>query len=271
MNDKVPTHIFGTAWKEDKTTEAVLRALTAGYRAIDTASQRKHYHEQQVGDALAQTFTSMSLSRSDIFLQTKFTHRGGQDHRLPYDEHASVAEQVFQSFATSCKNLQTDYFDSYVLHGPTHRAGLSADDRAAWQSMEALHATGKVKKLGISNVSLSQLKELCEVAKVKPSFVQNRCYPSINWDFPCVGACQEMSLVYQGFSLIRDPVLFDSPKVQALAKSKNKTVAQIVFRFAHQLGMQILCGSQNSEHLSQSLDIFDFEMSDEEMKVIALV
>jgi len=271
MSDQFPTHVFGTAWKEDKTAEAVLRAISAGYRAVDTASQRKHYHEKQVGDALAQTFTSTPLKRADIFLQTKFTHRGGQDHRLPYDERASVAEQVFQSFATSCKNLQTDYFDSYVLHGPTHRAGLSEDDLSAWQSMEALHATGKVRRLGVSNVSLSQLKELCKIAKVKPTFVQNRCYPSINWDFPCVGACQEMELVYQGFSLIRDPILFDSPKVAELAKAKNKTIPQIVFRFAHQLGMQILCGSQNLQHLKESLDIFEFEMNDEEMKIVALV
>src|SRR5436305_728907 len=77
---RVPTFIYGTAWKEDGTTRLTPLALHGGFRGIDTANQRRHYHEAGVGRALAEA----GLPRDDVFLQTKFTYRGGQDHRLPY-------------------------------------------------------------------------------------------------------------------------------------------------------------------------------------------
>jgi aryl-alcohol dehydrogenase-like predicted oxidoreductase len=91
---RVPTFIYGTAWKEDDTARLTRMALDAGFRGIDTANQRRHYHEAGIGEALAEAFAAGVLRREDVFLQTKFTYVGGQDHRLPYDPRAPLATQV---------------------------------------------------------------------------------------------------------------------------------------------------------------------------------
>src|SRR5690606_24175157 len=107
---------------------------------------------------------------------------GGQDHRLPYDPAAPIATQVEQSLASSLEHLGVEVIDSYVLHGPSRRAGLHAEDWDAWRAMEALHDSGRVRLLGVSNVTLEQLQTLHGRARVKPRFVQNRCYADRGWD-----------------------------------------------------------------------------------------
>src|SRR5580765_4963510 len=113
----VPTFLYGTAWKEESTQRCVKNALEQGFRGIDTANQRRHYHEAGVGAAAAAAIESGVVSRDDLFLQTKFTSRGGQDHRLPYDPAAKPATQVAQSLASSLEHLNTEYVDGFVLHG----------------------------------------------------------------------------------------------------------------------------------------------------------
>src|SRR5262245_11704251 len=122
------------------------------------------------------------ISRDDLFLQTKFTFRHGQDHRLPYDPDAPIPTQVEQSFASSLQHLGTGVIDSYLLHGPTLRVGLTDDDWAAWRAMEAIHDSGRARLLGVSNVTLEQLRALYDGARVRPRFVQNRCYATRGWD-----------------------------------------------------------------------------------------
>src|SRR6185369_5009122 len=95
---RVPRFLYGTAWKEDQTQRLTELALREGFRGIDTANQRRHYHEAAVGQALAAALKSGVVKRDDLFLQTKFTFRGGQDHRLPYDPKAAIRIQVEQSF-----------------------------------------------------------------------------------------------------------------------------------------------------------------------------
>lgn len=90
----LPDFIYGTAWKEERTAALTELALRSGFRAIDTANQRKHYFEAGVGQALAAAYRAGTVARADLFLQTKFTYRGGQDHRLPYDPAASLSRQV---------------------------------------------------------------------------------------------------------------------------------------------------------------------------------
>src|SRR4030088_1073663 len=87
---RVPRFLYGTAWKEDQTRRLTELALTQGFRGIDTANQRRHYHEAAVGEAVAAAIASGLASRDDLFLQTKFTFRSGQDHRLPYDPKAPI-------------------------------------------------------------------------------------------------------------------------------------------------------------------------------------
>src|SRR5579871_4220668 len=119
---RVPRFLYGTAWKEDNTQRLTELALRQGFRGIDTANQRRHYYEEAVGRGIAAAIANGLVTRDDLFLQTKFTFRGGQDHRLPYDPNAAIPIQVEQSFASSLNHLGTTTVDSYVLHGPTQRA-----------------------------------------------------------------------------------------------------------------------------------------------------
>src|SRR5262245_24943477 len=225
-----PRFLYGTARREDATQRLPELALRQGFRGIDTANQRKHYHEAAVGQGIADAVRAGVVKREELFLQTKFTFRGGQDHRLPYDPSAPISVQVEQSFASSLEHLGTDTIDSYVLHGPSTRAGLAATDWDAWRAMEAIHASGRARLLGVSNVTLEQLQELCRSAKVRPRFVQNRCYAARGWDRPIRAFCAANGIVYQGFSLLtgnRDVLVH--PHVVRIATHHDRTPAQIVF------------------------------------------
>src|SRR3954451_22018687 len=102
---RVPRFLYGTAWKEDETERLTDLALRQGFRGIDTANQRRHYHEAAVGQGIAAAVASGLVARDDLFLQTKFTFRRGQDDRLPYDPGAPITAQVEQSFAGSLEHL----------------------------------------------------------------------------------------------------------------------------------------------------------------------
>src|SRR5262245_44460594 len=115
----LPPFLYGTAWKEERTRALVELALAEGFVGIDTANQRKHYFEAAVGEAIAK------VPRERLFLQTKFTHLRGQDHRLPFDPNAAPFDQVRQSFVSSLEHLGTTYLDSYILHGPSVANGLA--------------------------------------------------------------------------------------------------------------------------------------------------
>jgi len=265
----VPGFLYGTAWKEQATEELVVRAVTAGFRGIDTANQRKHYHEAGVGAALARLFAGGTVARSDVFLQTKFTFRGGQDHRLPYDPQASIADQVAQSFASSLEHLGVDTLDSLVLHGPSQGRGLGRADHDAWRAMETIAGEKRVRLLGVSNVSAEQLAALLELARVAPAFVQNRCYARFGWDHAVRALCREHGIVYQGFSLLtaNGRELAD-PRARAITTRHDRTLPQVVFRFAHQLGMLPLTGTTDPEHMREDLAIGDFELSADEVATL---
>ena len=263
---RVPRFLYGTAWKEDDTRRLTELALRAGFRGVDTANQRKHYHEAGVGEAISACITAGVVKRDDLFLQTKFTSRRGQDHRLPYDADAPVARQVEQSFASSLTHLGVTVIDSYVLHGPSLRVGLAADDWGAWHAMEAIHDSGRARLLGVSNVSLEQLQLLCDNARVRPSFVQNRCYASQGWDRGVRQFCSANGIVYQGFSLLtanRD--VLAHPEVGRIAKRHGLTAAQVVFRFALDAGMLPLTGTTDEAHMRQDLAVLDFRLAPPEV------
>ena len=201
---RIPAILYGTAWKEDNTENLVMLAVKQGFRGIDTANQRKHYFEEGVGMALQQIYDNTEIKRESLFLQTKYTYVHGQDHRLPYDDKADVATQVEQSFNSSLKHLGTDYIDSYVLHGPElmHGLTLTDNDWLAWQAMEKLQQSGLVKYLGVSNVNHKQLELLYTNVKIKPKFVQNRCFAQMLWDKQIRNFCLNNEIIYQGFSLL---------------------------------------------------------------------
>lgn len=267
-----PAFIYGTAWKEERTAELTATAIRQGFRGIDTANQRKHYFEAAVGEGIATAIKEGRVQREDLFLQSKFTFQNGQDHRLPYDPSAPVAEQVEQSFVNSLNHLNSTYLDSYVLHGPSVRSGLAEIDIQAWRSMESLQDRGLVRHLGVSNMSLQQLQLLCDQANVVPRFVQNRCYASTGWDRGVRHFCIAHSMVYQGFSLLTaNQSTVNSKFVNTIAQRHNRSSAQVIFRFAIDIGMIPLTGTSSAEHMLADLAVQSFQLTEQEVLAIELM
>ena len=200
---RVPRFLYGTAWKED--------ADAAPDRAGPATGISRHRYRQPApplprgggraghrgGGRAAAWWPGTTCS-----CRPSSRSVAGQDHRLPYDPEAPIATQVEQSFASSLEHLGAEVIDSYLLHGPTQRVGLAPADWEAWRAMEAIHDSGRARLLGVSNVTLEQLQRLCQEARVRPRFVQNRCYAVRGWDRRVREFCAANGLVYQGFSLL---------------------------------------------------------------------
>ena len=264
----VPPFMYGTAWKKEATTGLVELAVENGFTAIDTANQLIHYDEVRVGEALL-ALKAKGVNRESLFLQTKFTNVNGQDHRTPYDAKADLTTQVKQSIDSSLQHLHTDHLDSYVLHGPFYRDRISDKDWEIWSTIEEMYKGGKTKTIGVSNVSADQLAELCSASKVKPMFVQNRCYAVMAWDHEVRAICKKENIIYQGFSLLTaNTRIVSTPTIQSLCKKYGATSAQIIFAFSMQIGMLPLTGTSSAKHMKEDLQSSNFQLSATELSEV---
>lgn len=264
MHTDMPSLIYGTAWKKERTKELVIEAVKAGFKGIDTACQPKHYHEAGVGDALV-ALAKEGFRREDLFLQTKFTPLAGQDPlNIPYDEKAELSTQVLQSFEISKTNLHTNYIDSLVLHSP-----LSAfkDLETVWKAMEEIVQRGEAKQLGISNIyDIQTLQGLYEMAKIKPSVVQNRFYQDSGYDKEIRSFCKTHNIIYQSFwTLTANPHILQSRELLELSQKYKKNVVQLFFAYLHQIGITPLTGTTKIEHMQSDLQSFDITLEDSEV------
>jgi diketogulonate reductase-like aldo/keto reductase len=267
--NRAPDFLYGTAWKEERTQALTELALRTGFRGIDTANQRRHYYEAGVGQALAAAYRDGVVTRDDLFLQTKFTYRDGQDHRLPYDPAADLSTQVVQSMASSLEHLGTDHVDSYVLHGPASGYGWTDDDAEAWVAMARERDAGRTRLLGVSNVSLRHLEQMATVGAEMPAFVQNRCFARRGWDRAVRAFCAERGIVYQGFSLLTANVeVLHHPQIQRISARLQAAPTQIIFRFAQGVGMLPLTGTSDVLHMTQDLASRDLALTADEVRTI---
>lgn len=260
----LPSLIYGTAWKKERTAELVEKAILLGFRGIDTACQPKHYHEAGVGQALMR-LKEQGIARDQLFLQTKFTPLDGQDPaRIPYDPKAPVSKQVHESVMISLKNLRVDYIDSLLLHSPLSHHSLTME---AWGVMEKLNREGVIGRLGISNCyELSGFKRIYDESSIKPSILQNRFYSDTDYDKKLREWTSTRNVSYQSFwTLTANPHILNSSLMSALAVSREVTPAQIFFRFLTQQGIIPLIGACSEQHMQEDLAIFDFTLTDEEM------
>lgn len=264
----IPTFLYGTAWKEERTASLTELALRAGFRAIDTANQRRHYFEAGVGGGLAAAYRAGLVTRADLFLQTKFTYQRGQDHRLPYDPAATPSLQVAQSLASSLEHLGTDHVDSYVLHGPSSSEWTDADAEV-WEAMRKERDAGRTRFLGVSNVALRHLQQMESSCRELPAFVQNRCFAHFGWDREVRAFCSERKIIYQGFSLLTaNQQVLSHPPFMNLAASLRVTPAQVVFSFARAVGILPLTGTSNVEHMRQDLASLDVILPPDRVRAI---
>jgi diketogulonate reductase-like aldo/keto reductase len=196
------------------------------------------------------------------------------------------------SFESSLSHLGTDYLDSYILHGPYGGRGLAPADHETWRKMEELIESKQVRAIGISNVSLEQLGALYDFAKVKPAFVQNRCFAETKWDQEIRIFCKENGIRYQGFSLLTANAEFlgghahypegrtipqvefsgaNNSVVQGICKKYGKTIQQVIFRFALDVGMLPLTGTRTLANMKMNLDFKDFSLTALEIETIETI
>lgn len=264
----VPRILYGTAWKAERTAALVEEALGQGFRGFDTACQPKHYHEPGVGAGLTAGLANR-LSRTDIYLQSKFTPVDGHDPaRIPYDPAAGLPEQVAQSFACSLKNLGTHYLDGLLLHSPL------ADERdllEVWRAMEAIFDAGGTRQLGISNCyALPQLQRLFMQARIKPAILQNRFYAATGYDREIREFCRQHRILYQSFwTLTANPKILAHATVQRLACQYRRNPAQVWLRYLTQLDIIPLTGTTSPAHMQEDLAIFAFELGGIECDAMA--
>lgn len=264
-----PLFLYGTAWKEDRTSALVELALRTGFRGIDTANQRRHYYEAAVGQGLAVCYRAGVVTRNDLFLQTKFTYQRGQDHRLPYDPEARLSVQVAQSLSSSLEHLGTDHVDSYLLHGPSSAYDWTDADAEVWEAMRKERNAGHARRLGVSNVSLRHLEQMTAAHEEGPAYVQNRCFARVGWDRDVRLFCRERNIVYQAFSLLTANLeVLHHSLIMGLAARARATAAQIVFAFAHAVGMLPMTGTSSAEHMRQDLGSRDIVLSADEVQAI---
>ena len=262
-----PPILYGTAWKAERTAELVERALTLGFRGVDTACQPKHYDERGVGRGVA-AFLARGGSRESLYLQTKFTPRDGQDpKRIPYDPAAPLAAQIEQSCRASLANLATHYLDALLLHSPLRPFERTLE---AWRVLEAQVDAGVVRALGISNCyDPSDLTTLWRAARIKPAVVQNRFYRDTGYDTELRAFCRQHGVAYQSFwTLTANPQLLAARDVQALAARHAATPAQILFRYLTQVGVTPLTGTTSEQHMRDDLAIFGLTLEPPDLERI---
>lgn len=264
---ELPKLIYGTAWKKDKTKELVELAVRSGFRAIDTACQPRHYNEKGVGEAL-ETLYKEGFKREELFLETKFTPKDGQDpNSIPYNPELPLEKQIIQSFEVSLQNLKTTYLDSYILHSPLFPF---LETLKAWRVLEKLYKDGKVKNIGISNCyDFRVFKNLYKEAEIKPTILQNRFYGDSNYDKELRAFCLENGINYLGFwTLTANPHILASDIVNELKDKYEVSQPQIFYRFLTQIGITPLNGTTSQMHMLKDLDIFEFELEEDEIKEI---
>ncbi|EME85205.1 uncharacterized protein MYCFIDRAFT_85270 [Pseudocercospora fijiensis CIRAD86] len=258
---RMPSLIYGTAWKADGTRVLVEQAISNGFRGIDTAAQPKHYQEHLVGAGIRDAIEAGKTRREDLYLQTKYTSVSGQDPRqMPYDPKSSLADQVNASVASSLHNLRHNtghasspaYLDCLVLHSPL---STMARTQEAWRAMET-HVPHAVRTLGISNCyDLPVLQALYDSATVKPSVVQNRFYADTAYDPDIRHFCNEKGVVYQTFwTLTANPRLLKSEPVAFVADRVNVSRAVALYALVLGLGnVRILNGTKNPSTMAEDL------------------
>ncbi|KAJ5664816.1 uncharacterized protein N7477_007264 [Penicillium maclennaniae] len=277
----MPVFLYGTAWKKEQSADLVYIAVKAGFRAIDTAAQPRHYQEDLVGDGIRRAIADGIVRREDLYVspfkptsptdscltqakvQTKFSPVEAQDpNNMPYHPEASVTEQVQTSVMSSLHNLRPSfdpasvdhaYIDALVIHSPLRTLELTLE---AWSALET-YVPHRIRNLGISNCSLPVLRELNDSpqVKVKPAVVQNRFYEDTLFDVSLRAFCRDHQIIYQSFwTLTANPDLVRSTPVQQLAAHTDISPAAALYALVVSLSnVAVLNGTKDEGRMREDL------------------
>ena len=259
-SDQIPALGFGTLIPDPVVTkEAVRLSLQAGFRQFDCAE--RYRNEEHVGEAMRAVFTEGKVKRNDVFVGTKLWNN---NHR---------PERVKPAFEASLNRLQLDYVDLYSIHTPfafkpgdeqdprDEKGNVIYDDAATlpntWKALESLVDERRCKAIGLSNVNLERLKEVFEIARIKPAVIQVESHPYLpEWEL--LDYCKKNGIVMQAFAALGhgiEPRLTDDPVITAIAKRVSKTPAQVLLSWAVQRGTSPLTTATNAVYIEQNFDI----------------
>lgn len=243
---EMPYFGLGT-WQSNEGPEvvnAVHYALDCGYRLIDTASF--YQNEKGIGEALKEH----GIERNELFITTKVwnTDQG-------YDE-------TLKAFDKSLNLLQTDYLDLYLVHWPVTGKYIET-----WKALEKLYADGKVRAIGVSNFLQVHLDKLLPETTIKPMLNQMEFHPHLIQQ-QLLDFCKSQDILYQAWSPIMQGGVFDIPILKKISKKYRKNAAQITLRWDLQKGVATIPKSANQARIGSNADLFDFELTSEEMAQI---
>lgn len=242
---KMPAIGFGTykSGSDDETAKIVKYALEKGYRHIDTAA----FYDNEVG--IGNGIKESGVKREEVFLVTKLWN---EDHGY---------ENTIKAFNKSLEKLQVDYIDLYLIHWPNK---LNSE---TWRAFEYLYEIGKVKSIGVCNFKIGHLEELMKSAKIKPMVNQVEVHP-LNSKNNMVDYCNEHNIQLVAWSPIMRGKIFSNKLIMSLSEKYKKTIVQIVLRWHIERGVVPIPKSSNEERIKENFDIFDFNLSSEDMNAI---
>lgn len=231
---------------KEECERCVLDALEVGYRHIDTA--QSYFNEEEVGNAIVKS----GIAREELFITSKV-----------WIEHYGY-EETKKSVETSLRKLKTEYIDLMLLHQPF------ADYYGAWRALEELYAEGKLRAIGISNFYPDRMVDICSFSKIKPMVNQVELHP-----FHQQTEAQQWMEKYGVQTEAWAPFgegrggLFTNETIATIAKKYGKTVAQVIWRWELQRGIVVIPKSTHKERMAENFQVFDFELSAEDMSVMA--
>lgn len=245
---QMPMQGYGVFQLTDKEQcfQCVTDALQEGYRMIDTAAS--YHNEEAVGDAIRKS----GVPRQELFITTKL-----------WIQDAGY-EATLKAFELSLKRLNLDYLDLYLVHQPF------GDYYGAWRAMERLYKEGTIRAIGVSNFTPERLMDLCMNMEIMPAVDQVEIHPFFQQQ-EAVRVMESLNVQPQAWGPLfegqRD--IFHNRTLQRIADRHKKTVAQTILRWHLQRGIPALPKTVNTEHMKENLDIWDFKLTENDMKTIA--
>jgi 2,5-diketo-D-gluconate reductase A len=232
-----------------ETAEAVRRALDVGYRHIDTAEMYRN--EKEVGEGVRDA----GIDRSEVFITSKLNNGS---HR---------PEDARQAFDGTLEALGSDYVDLFLIHWPLPTL-YDGDFVSTWQTLEEFHADGRARSIGVSNFQVPHLRRLAEESGTVPAVNQIEVHPYFtNDEVRAYG--QEHGILTEAWSPIAQGGVLKDAVITAVAERVGKTPAQVTLRWHIQRGDIIFPKSTTPSRIQENFEIFDFELSDEDMASIS--
>ena len=258
----IPTLGYGTMPSEwnvklgNEFIEIIKNAIQIGYRNIDTAAI--YNTEEHVGQAVRQCIEKHIIDRKELFISTKVwnTDRG-------YDN-------TLKAFDSSMKRLGLDYLDLYLIHTPAvarWHDNWREINYSTWRAFEQLYKEGRIKAIGVSNFLSHHLQALIDMAEIMPMVNQIEVHPGFN-SAETVAYCKRNGIVVEAWGPFGNGQVLSNEKLQTIATRYHKSTAQICLRWLIQKGIIPLPKSWNIERMTANMQIFDFNISDEDMKTI---